>query len=111
MGAAWDLDLDLAVDSDVESSLEAFMEVELDSELDLAQVSCRDLDLDMDSDSWFRTVRSRKRCYIQNVSFYYDKSKIIFKDLNFTIPKGKLVFLIGESGSGKSCIVDILLSS
>ena len=46
---------------------------------------------------------------IQNVSFYYDKSKIIFKDLNFTIPKGKLVFLIGESGSGKSCIVDILL--
>ena len=46
---------------------------------------------------------------IKNVSFYYDKSKVIFNNLNFTIPKGKLVFLIGESGSGKSCIVDILL--
>jgi ABC-type multidrug transport system fused ATPase/permease subunit len=46
---------------------------------------------------------------IKNVSFYYDKSKVIFYNLNFTIPKGKLVFLIGESGSGKSCIVDILL--
>ena len=46
---------------------------------------------------------------MKNVSFYYDKSKVIFNNLNFTIPKGKLVFLIGESGSGKSCIVDILL--
>ena len=47
--------------------------------------------------------------YIKNVSFYYDKSKVIFNNLNFIIPVGKMVFLIGDSGSGKSCIVDMLL--
>lgn len=47
--------------------------------------------------------------YIKNVSFYYDKSKVIFNNLNFIIPVGQMVFLIGVSGSGKSCIVDMLL--
>jgi ATP-binding cassette, subfamily B, bacterial len=44
-----------------------------------------------------------------NVSFSYGADHNVFEQLNFTIPKGKFVFLIGDSGAGKSTLVDLLL--
>lgn len=44
----------------------------------------------------------------KDVSFAYDENHI-FKNLNLTLKSGKINFLIGESGSGKSSIVDMLL--
>jgi subfamily B ATP-binding cassette protein MsbA len=45
----------------------------------------------------------------QNVSFYYENnSQPILKNVNLTIPKGKIIALVGASGSGKSTLVDLL---
>ena len=46
---------------------------------------------------------------LNDVSFSYSEGGKVFEKLNFTIPKGKFVFLIGNSGSGKSTLVDLLL--
>ena len=43
----------------------------------------------------------------KNVSFKYEDEWIL-KDINLTIPKGKMVALVGASGSGKSTMVDLL---
>jgi cell division transport system ATP-binding protein len=42
-----------------------------------------------------------------NVSFSYP-SKEIFKDISFTIDKGEFVFLIGESGTGKTTLLRMI---
>jgi ATP-binding cassette, subfamily B, bacterial MsbA len=44
----------------------------------------------------------------KNVSFRYNNSKEVLKNINFTIPKGKTIALVGSSGSGKSTIADLL---
>ncbi len=46
----------------------------------------------------------------RNVSFnYVNKSdKKVLKNINLTIPKGKIVALVGASGSGKSTLADLL---
>lgn len=44
---------------------------------------------------------------IDNVSFKYDDTYIL-KDFSLTIPKGKMVALVGQSGSGKSTIANLL---
>lgn len=43
----------------------------------------------------------------KNVSFAYD-SKIVLKNINFSIPFGKTVALVGSSGGGKSTISDLV---
>ncbi|MBI4778850.1 ATP-binding cassette domain-containing protein [Candidatus Falkowbacteria bacterium] len=45
----------------------------------------------------------------KNVGFSYDQSKLILKNVSFTIKKGEMVGLIGPSGAGKTTIVDIIL--
>ncbi|MDY4629617.1 MAG: ABC transporter ATP-binding protein [Prevotella sp.] len=42
-----------------------------------------------------------------NVSFRYDK-KWILKNINLVIPKGKTIALVGQSGGGKSTLVDLI---
>ncbi|MDE6452545.1 MAG: ABC transporter ATP-binding protein/permease, partial [Odoribacter sp.] len=44
----------------------------------------------------------------KNVSFSYNDSKTVLKNINLTIPKGKTIALVGQSGSGKSTFVDLL---
>ena len=43
----------------------------------------------------------------KNVSFRYDK-KWILKNINLVIPKGKTIALVGQSGGGKSTLVDLI---
>lgn len=45
----------------------------------------------------------------KNVGFFYQVDRPVLKDVSFTIKKGEMVGLIGESGSGKTTIVDLLL--
>lgn len=42
-----------------------------------------------------------------NVSFHYNEVNVL-KNINVTIPKGKMIALVGESGGGKSTMVDLL---
>lgn len=44
---------------------------------------------------------------IKNVSFKYD-DQYVLKDFSLEIPKGKTVALVGQSGSGKSTIANLL---
>lgn len=43
----------------------------------------------------------------RNVSFKYD-SQWVLQDINLTIQRGKTVALVGQSGSGKSTMVDLI---
>ncbi|GFI00297.1 ABC transporter ATP-binding protein [uncultured Phocaeicola sp.] len=45
---------------------------------------------------------------MKNISFSYDGTRQILKDINITISKGKTIALVGQSGSGKSTLVDLL---
>jgi subfamily B ATP-binding cassette protein MsbA len=44
---------------------------------------------------------------MQNISFKYE-DEYVLKDFTLTIPKGKSVALVGQSGSGKSTIANLL---
>lgn len=44
----------------------------------------------------------------KNIGFFYDKDNVILKNFNLTVPKGKTVALVGQSGSGKTTIANLL---
>ena len=43
------------------------------------------------------------------VSFAYDERKPTLKDVSFTVPAGKTVAIVGETGGGKSTILKLIL--
>ncbi len=44
----------------------------------------------------------------KEVTFAYNKSRDVLKNVSLKIPKGKTVALVGQSGSGKTTFVDLL---
>lgn len=44
----------------------------------------------------------------KNIGFYYDRDNVILKNFSLTIPKGKTVALVGQSGSGKTTVANLL---
>ena len=44
----------------------------------------------------------------ENVEFSYDGQRQILKDIDFTLPSGKSIAIVGPSGSGKSTIVNLI---
>lgn len=53
----------------------------------------------------------KREIEVRNVQFSYRKEREILRDINVKIPAGKLVALVGRSGSGKSTFVNLLLRS
>ncbi|MDA8849274.1 ABC transporter ATP-binding protein/permease [Flavobacteriaceae bacterium] len=51
----------------------------------------------------------QKKIQFTDVSFWYNKNSDILKDINLEIKKGETIGIIGESGSGKSTFVDLLI--
>jgi subfamily B ATP-binding cassette protein MsbA len=49
----------------------------------------------------------KKEIRFENVYFKYQKPYVL-KNINIHIPKGKMIAIVGESGGGKSTIVDLL---
>lgn len=45
---------------------------------------------------------------IENMSFGYDKNRLIYKNFNLDLKKGKLVSIVGSSGSGKSTLFELI---
>lgn len=44
----------------------------------------------------------------QNVEFYYDQSKPVLQNVSFEAKTGEIVALVGESGVGKSTLIDLI---
>jgi len=57
------------------------------------------------------SINSGVEIKIKNVSFQYEgpKSPFVLKNVNFTIPKGKITAIVGASGSGKTTLMKLLL--
>ncbi len=49
-----------------------------------------------------------KQIEFRNIGFYYERESVILKNFNLTIPKGKTVALVGQSGSGKTTVANLL---
>ena len=45
---------------------------------------------------------------LNNVSFSYDKKKNVLKNINYDLPKNKIVGICGKSGSGKTTFIDLI---
>ena len=45
---------------------------------------------------------------LENVSFTYDGSKQILDKVNLDIPRGRMIAIVGESGAGKTTLVDLI---
>ncbi|QKF81234.1 ATP-binding cassette domain-containing protein [Halarcobacter ebronensis] len=45
---------------------------------------------------------------IDNLTFGYDKEKLIYKDFNLILNRGELVSIVGSSGSGKSTLFELI---
>jgi ABC-type multidrug transport system fused ATPase/permease subunit len=55
-------------------------------------------------------VENFNKLELTNITFSYEKTnKILLDNINLTINKGDIIGLIGESGVGKSTLVDIIL--
>lgn len=54
-------------------------------------------------------INFRNEIIFENISFGYDNSKTIIKDVSLKINKGDHIGIYGETGSGKSTFLDILM--
>ncbi len=48
------------------------------------------------------------RVDFENVTFSYDREKIVLKDVNFTVTPGQTIALVGPTGAGKSTVVNLI---
>ena len=54
------------------------------------------------------TIIFKKKLELKNISFYYNPKKIILKNLNLKVKFGEKIGIIGQTGSGKSTLIDII---
>lgn len=45
---------------------------------------------------------------ISNMSFVHENGKVVFRDVNLTIPKGKVTAILGPSGTGKTTLLRLI---
>ncbi len=64
-----------------------------------------------DSDNHIAFIPKGKSISIDNLSFKYEGagSPMVLKDINLTIPSGKVTAIVGTSGSGKTTLVKLML--
>lgn len=67
------------------------------------------LQKDIQDDRWFKINKVQGNISFQNVSFGYLENQKILKHINFEIKKGQKIALVGNTGAGKSTIVNLLL--
>ncbi len=46
---------------------------------------------------------------IKNLSFGYQKDKLLYKNFNLEVKRGEIVSIVGESGSGKSTLFELII--
>jgi subfamily B ATP-binding cassette protein MsbA len=53
-------------------------------------------------------ARFEREIVFERVSFRYGDGELVLRDVSFTLPKGKVVALVGPSGAGKTTLADLL---
>jgi subfamily B ATP-binding cassette protein MsbA len=53
-------------------------------------------------------ARFEREIVFDRVSFRYGDGDLVLRDISFTLPKGKVVALVGPSGAGKTTLADLL---
>ncbi len=48
------------------------------------------------------------RVDFENVTFSYDKEKVVLKNVSFTVTPGQTIALVGPTGAGKSTVVNLI---
>ena len=56
-----------------------------------------------------KLYKFKNKIKFKNVHFYFNERNKILNGINLVIEKGKTIGIIGESGSGKSTVVDLLI--
>ncbi|MDA9030954.1 ABC transporter ATP-binding protein, partial [Candidatus Pseudothioglobus singularis] len=65
---------------------------------------------ELDSISNKQETNIHQHIIFENVTFKYSENDAeVLKELNFKVPKGSMVGIVGESGAGKSTIINLLL--
>ncbi len=67
------------------------------------------LDETSQRNKYFDTLNFSKEIVLENVKFNYNKNERVLDDINLIVNKGEKIGLIGETGSGKSTLIDLIL--
>jgi subfamily B ATP-binding cassette protein MsbA len=67
------------------------------------------LDREVDIPDGSKTMIFEGNIRFEDVNFSYNADRQILKNVNFILPKGQTVALVGASGGGKSTIADLLI--
>lgn len=62
-----------------------------------------------DTETPVQLEKSNGEVVFQNVSFGYEKDKILMKNISFTAKRGQKVAIVGATGAGKTTLVNLLM--
>jgi len=64
----------------------------------------------INDDDDIQKINFRKKIQLKDVNFYYgDNNECVLKNINLSIFKGERIGIIGETGGGKSTLIDIIM--
>ena len=63
---------------------------------------------DLKFDFNYKDTSAKFLLEVKDVSFGYEKSNILFKDITFALSKGETLGIIGKNGKGKSTLLNVL---
>ncbi len=61
-----------------------------------------------------KTIEIEKKHYeneimsLKNITYFYDKNKTIFEDLNLSVKEGQKIAILGDNGSGKTTLLKLI---
>ena len=55
-----------------------------------------------------KPTNAKGKIKFSNVSFAYDSKSPILKNISFSLEKGKSIAIVGQSGAGKSTIINLI---